>query len=54
MSFRSFAIASVAATVTLLGCGNKIPVESPAGAGSTESATQASKASTDEISVQTV
>lgn len=50
MSFRSFAIASVVATVTLLGCGNKIPVESPAGTGSTESATQASKASTDEIS----
>ena len=52
MSFRSFAIASFAASVTLLGCGNKIPVESPTGAGSNEGATQASKASTDEISAK--
>ena len=50
MSFRSFAIASVAASVTLLGCGNKIPVESPTGSGSNEGTIQASKASTDEIS----
>ncbi len=48
MSFRRFAIASVVVSFTLLGCGNKIPIESPTG--STESSTQASKASTDEIS----
>ncbi len=53
MSFRRFAITPVVAgltILTILGCGNKIPVESPTGAGSTESASQASKASTDEIS----
>ena len=49
MSFRRFAITSVVVSITLLGCGNKIPVESPTGTGSTESASQASKASTDEI-----
>ena len=49
MSFRRFAITAVIASVTLLGCGNRIPVESPTGDGSTESASQASKASTDEI-----
>ena len=49
MSFRRFAVTAVIASITLLGCGNKIPVESPAGAGSTEGASQASKASTDEI-----
>ncbi len=49
MSFRRFAIAAVIVSVTLLGCGNRIPVESPTGDGSTESASQASKASTDEI-----
>ena len=50
MSFRRFATASVVVSFTLLGCGNKIPVESTTGAGSTESTSQASKASTDEIS----
>ncbi len=49
MSFRRFAITSVVVSFTLLGCGNKIPVESPTGTGSTESSSQASKASTDEI-----
>lgn len=53
MSFRRFAIASVIASISLFGCGNKIPVESPTGAGSTESASQASTASSDEISSQT-
>ena len=48
MSFHRFAIISFFASLTILGCGNKIPVESPAG--STESASQASKASTDEAS----
>ena len=47
MSFRRFAVTAVIASITLPGCGNKIPVESPAG--STEGASQASKASTDEI-----
>ena len=55
MSFRRFAIAPVVAgltILTILGCGNKIPVESPAGSGDSESASQASKASTDEISAK--
>ncbi len=52
MSFRRFAITSVIASISLFGCGNKIPVESPTGAGSTESASQASTASSDEISSQ--
>ena len=47
MSFRRFAVTAVIGSITLLGCGNKIPVESPAG--STEGASQASKASADEI-----
>lgn len=50
MYFRRFAITSAIATITLFGCGNKIPVESPTGAGSTESASQASTASADEMS----
>lgn len=49
MSFRRFAVTAVIGSITLLGCGNKIPVESPTGAGSTEGASQASKASADEI-----
>ena len=49
MSIRRYAAAAVIASVTLFGCGNRIPVESPTGDGSTESASQASKASTDEI-----
>lgn len=52
MLFRRFAITSALASIALFACGNKIPVESPAGAGSTESASQASKASTDEISAK--
>ena len=55
MSFRRSAIAPVVAgltILTILGCGNKIPVESPAGSGDSESASQASKASTDEISAK--
>ena len=50
MLFRKLSITSAIASITLFACGNKIPVESPAGAGSNESATQAAKASTDEIS----
>ncbi len=50
MLFRKLSITSVIASIALFACGNKIPVESPAGAGSNESATQAAKASTDEIS----
>ena len=50
MLFRRLSITSAIASIALFACGNKIPVESPAGAGSNESATQAAKASTDEIS----
>ena len=52
MSFRRFAITAVIASTTLIGCGNRIPVESPTGDGSTESASQASTTSSDEISSQ--
>ena len=52
MLFRRFAFTSVVLSFTLIGCGNRIPVESPTGDGSNESTSQASKASTDEISAK--